>query len=186
MFFLFLVCYSIADLIHMVDLSAGSDSLYFICNSLYVLAYLILLFQIVWALNFRVILKRFLIQSIILLALVSYLFIVLCSIIDPIMFDTQFIDQVRFTEHFYNLVLLLLLAVSFLNYLEKDTRKSLILFIGCLAISNSEFILIGYYYLSDLELLNYIASVLNIFAFAMFYVQSNLDSDSQNKTKILV
>ncbi|MFD2823896.1 hypothetical protein ACFS5M_09460 [Lacinutrix iliipiscaria] len=184
LFTLFLLCYAIADILHLLDSDSDSDLLYFLCNSLYVSAYLILLIQIVKTLNFRVIMKRFLIQTIVLLALVTYLFVVLCSIIDPIIFETKFLDMVRFTEHIYNLVLLLLLAVSFLNYLEKDTRKSLLLFIGCLAISNSEFILIGYYYLSDLELLSYLASALNILAFVMFYMQSNLDVDRKKDTKV--
>jgi len=101
------------------------------------------------------------------------------------LFETEYLSWVKFAEHFYNLVLLLLLAVSFLNYLEKDCRKSLLLFIGCLAISNSEFILIGYYYLSDIELLNYIATLLNILAFVMFYMQSNLENNPPNKANVL-
>ena len=183
LFVLFLVCYSISDILHLIDLDSNSDFLYFLCSSLYVTAYLLLLFEIMKNLNFSVLYKRFLVQSVILLALVIYLFTVLCSIIDPILFETKFLNWVKFTEHFYNLVLLLLLAVSFLNYLEKDSRKSLLMFIGCLAITNSEFLLIGYYYLSDIELLSYIATFLNILAFIMFYRQSNLKSELPKNIK---
>lgn len=185
LFVLFLICYSIADILHLIDLDSNSDLLYFLCSSLYVAAYMLLFFEIVKNLNFRVLYKKFLIQTIVLLALVIYLFTVLCSIIDPISFETEFLNWVKFTEHFYNLVLLLLLAVSFLNYLEKDSRKSLLLFIGCLAISNSEFLLIGYYYLSDIELLSYIATSLNMLAFIMFYIQSNLENDPPKNSKVL-
>ena len=135
---------------------------------------MLLLFQIIRNLNFGVLYKKFLIQTIVLLALVVYLFTVLCSIIDPILFETEFLNWVKFTEHFYNLVLLLLLAVSFLNYLEKDSRKSLLLFIGCLAISNSEFLLIGYYYLSDIELLSYIATFSKYFGFCLILYSSEI------------
>lgn len=183
-FVLFLVCYSISDLIHLIDLDSNSDLVYFLCSSLYVTAYVFLLFEIIKTLNFRILYQKFLIQSIVLLALVIYLFTVLCSIIEPIFFDIEFSNWVKFTEHFYNLVLLLLLAVSFLNYLEKDSRKSLLLFIGCLAISNSEFLLIGYYYLSDIEILSYIATFLNIFAFLMFYIQSKLKNDLHKNSKV--
>ncbi|MBQ0786938.1 MAG: hypothetical protein KBT69_05535, partial [Oceanihabitans sp.] len=107
---------------------------------------------------------------------------VLYGIIDPILFETDVINLVRFVEHSYNFILLVLLAISFLNFLEKDTKKSLFLFIGCLLISFSDFLLIGYYYLSDIELLNYIAIVLNILAFVMFYLQTGIEIDSKKKT----
>jgi hypothetical protein len=184
-FVLFLIFYSIADILHLIDLDSNSDLFYFLISGLYISAYILLLIEILKNLNLRVLYKKFLIQTVVLLALVIYLFTVLCSIIDPISFETEFLNGVKFAEHFYNLVLLLLLAVSFLNYLEKDSRKSLLLFIGCLAISNSEFLLIGYYYLSDIELLNYIATFLNILAFVMFYMQSNLENDSPNSANVL-
>jgi len=184
-FVLFLTFYSVADILHIIELDSNSDLFYFLISGLYVSAYLFLLIEIIKNLDLRVLYNKFLIQIIILLALVIYLFTVLCSIIDPILFETEYLSWVKFAEHFYNLVLLLLLAVSFLNYLEKDCRKSLLLFIGCLAISNSEFILIGYYYLSDIELLNYIATLLNILAFVMFYMQSNLENNPPNKANVL-
>ena len=184
-FVLFLTFYSVADILHIIELDSNSDLFYFLISGLYVSAYMFLLIEIIKNLDLRVLYNKFLIQIIILLALVIYLFTVLCSIIDPILFETEYLSWVKFAEHFYNLVLLLLLAVSFLNYLEKDCRKSLLLFIGCLAISNSEFILIGYYYLSDIELLNYIATLLNILAFVMFYMQSNLENNPPNKANVL-
>jgi hypothetical protein len=184
-FVLFLIIYSIADILHLIDLDSNSDLFYFLISGLYISAYILLLIEIIKNLNLRVLYSKFLIQTVVLFALVIYLFTVLCSIIDPISFETDFLNGVKFAEHFYNLVLLLLLAVSFLNYLEKDSRKSLLLFIGCLAISNSEFLLIGYYYLSDIELLNYIATFLNILAFVMFYMQSNLEDNSPNSANVL-
>lgn len=184
-FVLFLIFYSVADIIHLTDIDSYSDLFYFLISSLYMTAYLLLLIEITKGLNFRVLYRSFLVQTIVLFALVVYLFTVLCSIIDPISFETEFLYGVKFVEHFYNLVLLLLLAVSFLNYLEKDSRKSLLLFLGCLAISNSEFLLIGYYYLSDIELLSYIATCLNIFAFLMFYKQASLEDESLKNSSVL-
>ncbi|WP_452229566.1 MULTISPECIES: hypothetical protein [unclassified Lacinutrix] len=180
-FFLFLVSYSSADILHIMDDDNLSETLYFVCNILYVVSFFFLLFEIFKALDFRVLIKKFLIQTIVLFVLVIYLFTVLYGIIDPILFDSKVLNLVRFVEHSYNFILLVLLAISFLNFLENDTRKSLFLFIGCLAISFSDFLLIGYYYLSDLEILNYIAIALNIFAFVMFYLQTDLEINSKKK-----
>ncbi|QRM90916.1 hypothetical protein FG167_17245 [Lacinutrix sp. WUR7] len=183
-FLLFLVSYSSADILHIIDGDNLSETLYFLCNSLYIFAFLFLLFEIFKTLNLKILIKKFLVQTIILLVLVVYLFTVLCGIIDPILFETEVLGMVRLLEHSYNLVLLVLLAVSFLNFLENDTRKSLFLFIGCLTISFSDFLLIGYYYLSDIEILNYIAIALNIFAFVMFYLQTDVEIDSKKKSNI--
>jgi hypothetical protein len=183
-FSLFLVSYSISDILHIIDGDNLSETLYFICNALYIFAFLFLLFEVFKTLNLKILLKKFLVQTIILLVLVIYLFTVLCGIIDPILFETDVLVMVRLLEHSYNLVLLVLLAVSFLNFLENDTKKSLFLFVGCLAISFSDFLLIGYYYLSDFEMLNFIAIVLNIFAFVMFYLQSDTAIDSKKKANI--
>lgn len=183
-FLLFLVSYSIADILHIADGDSLSETLYFACNTLYVLAFLFLLFEAFKTLDLKVLLTKFLVQTIVLVVLVIYLFTVLFGIIDPILFETNVLNLVRFVEHAYNFVLLVLLAISFLNFLENDTRKSLLLFIGCLALSFSDFLLIGYYYLSDLEVLNYIAVGLNVFAFIMLYLQTNPELDSKKKTNV--
>lgn len=180
-FLLFLISYSSADILHIIDDDNLSETLYFICNILYVVSFVFLLLEILKTLDIRVIIRRFLIQTIVLFVLVMYLFTVLYGIIDPILFETNVINLVRFVEHSYNFILLVLLAISFLNFLEKDTKKSLFLFIGCLSISFSDFLLIGYYYLSDIEILNYIAIVLNIFAFVMFYLQTDPGIGSKKK-----
>ncbi len=183
-FLLFLVSYSVSDILHIIDGDNLSEVLYFACNILYVVAFFFLLLEVFKTLNYNIVLKKFLVQTIVLFVLVIYLFTVLYGIIEPILFESEVVYLVRFVEHSYNFVLLVLLSVSFLNFLENDTKKSLFLFIGCLAISFSEFLLIGYYYLSDLELLNYVAVMLNIFAFVMFYLQTNIAIDSKKKANI--
>ncbi|MBU2940629.1 hypothetical protein KO494_13865 [Lacinutrix sp. C3R15] len=185
-FSLFLGCYSAADILHIIDGNNLNEIFYFACNILYVLSFFFLILEAFKTLDIKVLYQKFLIQTIVLVALVFYLFTVLCDIIDPILFDTKVLSLVRVVEHSYNLLLLILLAVSFLNFLDNDTKKSLYLFIGCLAISFSEFLLIGYYYLTDLEMLNYIAIVLNIFAFVMFYLQSNFAIEVKNKSNAFV
>ena len=107
-FSLFLVSYSISDILHIIDGDNLSETLYFICNTLYVFAFLFLLFEVFKTLNLKILLKKFLVQTIILLVLVIYLFTVLCGIIDPILFETDVLVMVRLLEHSYNLVLLVL------------------------------------------------------------------------------
>jgi len=185
-FSLFLGCYSLADILHIIDGDNLYEIFYFACNILYVISFFFLILEIFKTLNVKVLFKKFLVQTIVLAMLIIYLFTVLSGIIDPVLFETKVLSLVRVVEHGYNLMLLIMLAVSFLNFLENDTTKSLYLFIGCLSLSFSEFILIGYYYLTELEILSYIATFLNVFAFIIFYLQSNLVVGVKKKSNAFV
>jgi len=76
-FVLFLTFYSVADILHIIELDSNSDLFYFLISGLYVSAYMFLLIEIIKNLDLRVLYNKFLIQIIILLALVIYLFTVL-------------------------------------------------------------------------------------------------------------
>ena len=182
-FTLFLVTFSISDILHLIDRNTYSDPIYYLCSWLYILSFVFLLIEISRYLNLKHLIKKFPVQIIVLIILTIYLFSVLYEIIDPVLFETETIGLVRFTEHSYNTVLLVLLGMSFLNYLDKGNKKALILFMGSVAITFSELLLIGYYYLADYKMLNYFAIILNISAFCLFYYQSALKVN-ENKTNV--
>lgn len=173
-FSLFFITYAVSDIFNLIDGESLYEPIYFVCNGLYVVAYIFLLIEILNSMNINNILKNFLFQFLVLIILAIYLFVVLYKIVTPLTFETNTINLVRFVEHVYNLVLLFILVTSFLNYLEKETTKSLLFFLACLSIVFSELLLIGYYYLLEKEILNYSAIILNVLAFILFYYQSKL------------
>jgi len=182
-FTLFLVTYSFSDIINLIDGEALYEPIYYICNGMYILAYMFLIAYILKSLNAKLLIKKFLFQIVVLTILSVYLFSVLFDIVDPNVYESDIVNFVRFTEHSFNLVLLVLLGISFLNYLDKGSKKALVLFTGCVAITFSELLLIGYYYLADYKMLNYFAILLNFSAFLLFYYQSEIRV-SDNKTNV--
>ena len=82
-----------------------------------------------------------------------------------------------FIELIYNIVMLLLLSTSLLNYFYRDNKKSLYMFLGSLLIVFSEVISVAYLYISSHYSLNLIVVTLALLAFYFFYQQSKLSND---------
>lgn len=172
-FILFLIFYSLSELLAMISdvLSYSVD--YFLGNSLYILAYLMLFIKICTSISLIHVLKNFKIHLIVLTALNVYIVYVLQVIIDP----HVELNYEYFVELVYNIVMLLLLSSSLLNYFYRDNKKSLYLFIGSLCIVFSEVISVAYLYVAKQDLLNFIAVSLALLAFYFFYQQSKLDNE---------
>jgi hypothetical protein len=186
LFTLFLVTYSISDLINLIDQDRLYELIYFTCNCLYILSYLFLLFEILKTIKFKTILKKFSTHFVVLLLLNLYIIFVMATIINPIDFETSYLGSVRIIEHLYNFVLLSLLSMSFLNYLLHEDTKSLLMFCGCLAITFSELLLIGYYYLSEqMEALGFVSTLLNVCAFILFYFQASSKANRDNTSSVI-
>lgn len=184
-FTLFLIIYSISNIINIIDQDELYELIYFACNSLYIISYVFLLIEIIMSISFKDILKTFPIHIGVLLLLNFYIIFVMTTIINPIDFETEHLSYVRVIEHLYNFVLLSLLSISFLNYLFHESHKALLMFCGCLLITFSEFLLIGYYYLSEeMEILGLISTLFNVFAFVLFYFQSKINSMNQRSNSL--
>jgi hypothetical protein len=83
-------------------------------------------------------------------------------------------------EIFYNLIVMLLLTVTLLNYINRDSKKAMNLLLGALCIVFSEVMQVAYFYVSDKNIINVTYSVLLIFAFCFFYIQAGM-SYSRNE-----
>ncbi|PWI29133.1 hypothetical protein DI383_13365 [Flavobacteriaceae bacterium LYZ1037] len=185
LFTLFLITYSVSDLINIMDQDMLSEVIYFICNCLYILAYVFLLFEILKTIKLKTILKKFPAHFIILLLLNLYIIFVMATIINPIDFETNHLGIVRIIEHLYNFVLLSLLSMSFLNYLLHEDNKTLLLFCGCLSITFAELLLIGYYYLSEQMLaIGFVSTLLHVCAFVLFYFYSKIKSYKEESIEL--
>lgn len=172
---LFLITYSISDIINFFDQESYNEYMYFLCNGLYMLSYVFLFLELNKTVYMKEILKKFPIHFAVLTLLNIYIVFVMATIINPITFETDHIEFVRIFEHVYNIILLGLLSMSFFNYLLNENNKALLLFSGCLALTFFEFLLIGYYYLSEeMSIIRIVSILLELCAFLMFYFSATI------------
>ncbi len=181
-FAMFLVLFSLAELISVTDLIPYVSKnlpyavFYYTCNGLYVLAYLCLVFDIVKSLNLKRVVKNFFVHLLVLGFLNGYLLYVLFNIINPYLVN---IGE-RIIELLYTIAILLVLSASLINFLYKDTRKSLLLFLGSLCIVFSEVIQIAYLYISKKDLLDVFYTTLLVLAFFLFYRQATILGEDES------
>ncbi|MDO5970199.1 hypothetical protein Q4Q35_10310 [Flavivirga aquimarina] len=188
-FLLFILCYSISDLLGVVMAYVSNNGIadlnkmdYFIGNSLFILAYLFLFVKIIRSLSLFYVFKNFKIHLLVLTILNVYLVYVLQVILGPnINMSNEY-----YLEMVYNIVMLLLLSVALLNYFYRDNKKSLYLFIGSLCIVFSEVMQVAYFYIAQRSLLNFISTTLTLVAFYFFYQQSQLLNDLNQEEKYMV
>ncbi len=69
---------------------------------------------------------------------------------------------------------MLLLTVTVINYMNRHTKKAMNLLVGAICIVFSEVIQVAYYYVSNENILSVMYSVLLVFAFFFFYLQSGM------------
>ena len=169
LFLLFLMTYTLTNVLHFVSRDVESLILFFVCNTLYVVAYFFLLGYIYRQTRIKNVLKNFPIQLSVLALLSVYIIHKLVVLIDPVGYSQKDYVLIQVMEGAYNITLLLLLSASLLSLLDRVIRKSFFLFIGCLFLFLSEIIVIDSYYISGDFLTSVIAGVLYILAFSCFY-----------------
>ena len=180
-FLLFLICYSISEIMgvatHYIlfynlpykDRLIYYEYDYYIGSALYIIGYAFLLFKVSKALSIKHVLRNFKIHLIVLSALNVYLIYVLQFIVQSNLNYTYEYQM----EFLYNVVMLLLLSVTLLLYFHRDNKKSLYLFIGALLIVFSEVLDVAYNYIGQRALINIIGTTLALFAFYFFYKPEN-------------
>lgn len=172
-FSMFLICYATSELMLFAKIEINYKMYYYICNTLCVIAYVFLLLEVYKSINFKEVLKKFKTQVIVLFFLSLYMGYVLFKIISP----SLRISVEYFLEITYNVLILLVLSVSLLNYFYKDDKKSLYLFLGALCIVFSEVINIAYIYIAQQNALNFMLVSLFVLAFYFLYQQSKLEDE---------
>lgn len=180
-FSLFLVCYAISDLLLMVRLNAPFFMFYYITNSLYILAYMFLILEICKSMSLIHLLKHYKLHMIVLVGLNIYVVYILETIVNPKIIDSKTYEIVYFLETLYNIIILVLLSVSLMNYFYKDNKKSLLLFIGSLCIVFAEVINIAYVYVAETKILKIISAFFYFSAFIFYYQQSRLENEKANR-----
>ena len=171
-FTLFLIFYAISDFMILLDDYISHSVSYYLGNSLYILAYVSLILENCKSVCLSHILRNFKLHLIVLIVLNVYIVHVLLVIVDPYVAGTN----EYYIELIYNIVMLILLSMSLLNYFYRDNKKAFFLFIGSLSIVFSEVIGIAYIYVTQKDLLSFLSTTLGVLAFYFFYQQSKLDN----------
>ncbi|MHA7945024.1 hypothetical protein ACJOV8_018275 [Formosa sp. 3Alg 14/1] len=185
----FLILYSVAYLFTLIDVSEIHKFLtYYVSNLMFISAYIFLIYGVSKNIPFKGVVPRFNLTIIILILLNSYVLYNLWSndfsseyffreLPDTIeKLPTEDVPLLRETmmsillEFVYNLVVLVLLNVSFINYLYKENKRSMLLFIGSLCVVFSEVIQYAIFFPSDVIILNVICFLLILVGFLCFYL----------------
>lgn len=175
LFTLFLVLFSVSELLIFIMNLIPYVVYYYLGNSLYILAYIFLIIEIFRSISLVHILKNYKIHLIVLIFLNVYIVYVLQVIVNPYVNKTN----EYYVELVYNIIMLSLMSVSLLNYFYRDNVKSLYLFLAALCIVFGEVVWVAYTYISARNLLLVISTTLYILSFYFFYKQSNLSYDDK-------
>lgn len=181
----FLVLYSVSELLTLIKPYLSINIDYFIGNALYISAYILLIYEILKSMSFGYVLKNYAVHLVVLTALSAYMVSVLLKITAPYITGKEFV-----IEFIYNLITLILLSVSLINFLYRDSKKALFMFFGSLCIVFSEMIQIAYFYISTNLLmtvvLNLSYTALLVTSFCFFYSQAKLERSGRRKNSVLV
>ncbi|MFL1012301.1 hypothetical protein [Flavisericum labens] len=177
LFLLFLISYTLSELMGLaIDNMPyeGTQKLYdfqyYFGNLLYILSYLFLVILISKSLSFGHVIKNFKIYILALTALSVYFIYVLQEVISR----DLIVESDYYFELIYNIVTILLLPLSLLNYFYKDNKKALYLFIGSLFIVFSEVMDVAHIYITEMSVLNFLSTTFALLAFYFYYQQSKL------------
>lgn len=170
-FLAFLIVFGASELMGLWIDKIPNNYMFFIGNSLYIIGYLFLITEIISIMSktitFKELLKKYPIYILVLLVTGGFLLQRLTSITKPESSHAEFLVSTIFS-----VTILVLLALSFINYIHNDTKKSLFIFIASLCLVFSEVIQISYFYLftEQKTVLSIIYSILLFIAF-YFYIR---------------
>ncbi|MBT8257917.1 MAG: hypothetical protein KJO49_05560 [Bacteroidia bacterium] len=185
-FFLFLLLYSLAEFLTVAYYNSAltelfEDPLYYLCNTLYIFAYIFLTIEVLRNMELSKIFSRFSIHLIILLILDIYCVMLVTDVAVKSGALVYTVDHVL--EFTYNVVIMALLTITLVNYLHRDTKKAMNLLLGSLCIVFSEVIQVAYYYVSEITILSIAYNLLLILAFVFFYLQIGMSTESSMQNK---
>lgn len=177
----FLVLFSISDISSFIgyylNTTKALDIYYILGNTLYIVAYILLIFEVVKGLNVKKVIKNYKLHLLVLGLLNVYIVYVLLNIVDPVFSNSYLV----YVELVYNMVMLLLLSFALIAYFYNDSKRSLLFFLGSLCIVFSEFIQIAYFYIVDQDMLNFTSTILFVLAFSFYYFHSRIRNEKTFK-----
>ena len=175
LFFGFLIVFTIGEIFNYItwvvnfDPDPYFDYFYYINNTLYIIAYTLLIFRILVGINIINTIKKLPLQTLLLLGLSVFTVYIITGTAEKELSALEYNFELM-----YNSVLMFLMCLSLVNYMNKDNRKSMNLLIGSICIVFSETLQLAFYYISDENIINLLCSMFFVAAFLFFYLQSRL------------
>ncbi len=187
-FFYFLLCFSLAEFTGVFAFLPDPSStiyelMYYGGNGLSIMAYIFLILELIKSMDLRMIWKNYPVHIFILLVLDIYSVILVSQVSENSGYFEYTMEFV--VEIVYNIVMMLLLTVTLVNYISRDSKKAMNLLLGALCIVFSEVIQVAYYYVSDENIFAVVYSVLLVLAFGFFYIQANMNYVKEKNYEIL-
>ena len=173
-FVLFLMLFSISELMVFIAPYIPRDLYYYLANCLYACAYTSLVVEVLKSISLSYSIKHYIIHILVLTILNIYLIYVLQIIIEPHVDGSN----KYYLELAYNMVMLILLSVTLINYFYRDNVKALYFFLGSLCIVFAEVIWVAYTYITARELLKVVSTTLYLLSYYFFYKQSTIKQDN--------
>lgn len=179
-FFLFLVCFTLAELVNFIswfvklDYDTTMDYFYYGGNILYIVSYIFLILRVLKDTNINQTLSKFWIHLLILIVLDVFCVIIVSGTTEKLLSKQEY-----YLEFSYNIVIMALLTVAMINYMAKNTQKSMNLLLGAIFIFFSEVLQLTYFYISHINVLNVLCSLFLVLAFLFLYLQARISAEEE-------
>lgn len=180
LFHFFLIFFTVAEIIGFIywfvptNTIIGTEFLYYLANSAYIVSYAFLIYHVVNGMAFKKVLKRFVGPAVILLVLDVFCVYIVTETASAELNLSEF-----FVELTYNGVIMILLSVALLNFLNRDSNKSMLFLIGSIFIVFSEIIQLAYFYIVESNDLSATYATFLVMAFFFLYLQSQLEASKE-------
>ncbi len=179
----FLALYATGELLGYLNFNYKlSISLVNTANAIIILSYISIIILIISKLNIKRLIKQFIVQILILSVVGLFLFLELNEMMGLMYFSNP--DRVELTEYtigiIYNLSIVVLLAISLLNYFYHDSKTALKLLIACALLIFSEFVQIARYVALSQKILQEVYILLLAISYFVFFLYlKNLKNTSK-------
>ncbi|MDT0557530.1 hypothetical protein RM697_02645 [Ichthyenterobacterium sp. W332] len=177
-FKLFLLLYTVGQILSFatwyieIDYTNDIDYIYYVANSLYILSYILLIWQILSRLNLREIVSKYYIAIAVLIILDIFCVSIVSATTEGVLGFYEYT-----LEFLYNGVIMALLSVSMINFMHRDDKRSINMLMASIFIVFSEIIQLAYFYVAEYPELNIISSIFLVFAFTLLYLTAKLENE---------
>lgn len=177
-FKLFLVFYTVGQLLGFstwfieIDYEKSGDFVYYIANTLYILSYALLIWQILSRLNLKEIVSKYFIAILVLIILDIFCVSIVTATTEGVLSFYEYT-----LEFLYNGVIMVLLSVSMINFMHRDDKRSMNMLVASIFIVFSEIIQLAYFYVAQYQELNVISSIFLVLAFVFLYLTAKLENE---------
>lgn len=173
---LFLLFFAISDVMDIWSFGLSQHWVYYIGNLLYIAAYILIIFCVLYKISFRYIYKKHKISTFVLLSLSVYIVYVLMQVVTSAK-GAELSTWDCILEILYFSSAQGLLIATLLKFFFYDSKKTFLIFIAALCIMMSEVLYSAHLYISNENFLLLFTTFLNTLALMLMYIQSDIEEE---------